>query len=230
MRGLACQRPYDEGEPFQRRCRGQHDTVQPQAIDHASDDCIATIGRGGDPQSQRSIDRTSARSKARRPRYASTSARCSRSVVARRIIGEVLGTATDLVGEQRQHGGRHRFTRQQASSQVAEVAELHRISEPLRPAPATRSVRRHRDRGCRAVRSLPDRAADRRSRCAGRGRVWFWTASTSCSSRNRKATLFTERRPQDRLCDIIVIDRRATPLRHADGRLCDNADRSRAGV
>ena len=47
MRRLSCLRPHDEGEPFQRRCRRQHDPVEPQAIDHASDNSPAPIGRGG---------------------------------------------------------------------------------------------------------------------------------------------------------------------------------------
>ena len=53
MRGLACLRPHDEGKSFQRRCRRQHDPVKPQAIDHAADDRIAPISRGGDLRSQR---------------------------------------------------------------------------------------------------------------------------------------------------------------------------------
>ena len=120
MRGLACLRPHDEGEPFQRRCRRQHDPVEPQAIDHAGDDCIATIGRGGDLRSQRqhrshfcSVEGTQTEIRF------NLGAMLAQRRRTRRIVGEVLGTATDLVGEQRQHGGRHRFTRQQASSRVA---------------------------------------------------------------------------------------------------------------
>lgn len=48
MGNLARPRPYDEREPFQRRCRRQHDPVCPQAIHHADNDRLAPVGRGGD--------------------------------------------------------------------------------------------------------------------------------------------------------------------------------------
>ena len=111
---------------------------------------------------------------------------------------------------------------------MAQVAEIHRIPEQVRPAPATRDLSEIIgtevvERSFLIGRRIEDRAS------LG-GAHMFWTASASCSSRNRKATLFMERRPQDGLCDIIAIYRRAMPLRHADGRICDNADRLRAGV
>lgn len=59
---------------------------------------------------------------------------------ASRIVGEVVGSAIDLVGEQLQHGGRHRLTRQQRTPRMAQVAELHRLSEPVRSAPAPRHL------------------------------------------------------------------------------------------
>ena len=47
MRGLARLRQHDVGEPLQRRCREQHDPVEPQAINYAADERLAPVGRGG---------------------------------------------------------------------------------------------------------------------------------------------------------------------------------------
>ena len=45
--------PHNEREPFQRRCRRQHDPIRPKAIDHPGGYRFAPIGRGGDLRSQR---------------------------------------------------------------------------------------------------------------------------------------------------------------------------------
>lgn len=57
------------------------------------------------------------------------------------IVGEVVGHAPDLVGEQREYGVGHRFARQQPAAGMTQVAELHRIAGPVSPAPASRHLR-----------------------------------------------------------------------------------------
>lgn len=142
MRRLACLRPYNKGEPFQRRCRRQHYPVTPQAIDHAGDDRLAPIGRGRDLRSQRQhrphVDPVKG---AQTEIYFDLRAMLAQRRRACGIIGKVLNPATDLVGKQRQHSCGHRLIGQQTSSRMAQVAELQRIAEPVRPAPATGYLR-----------------------------------------------------------------------------------------
>lgn len=51
------------------------------------------------------------------------------------IAGEVGGIASDLTGEQVQHRVGHRLTRHQCASGMTEIAELHRMADPVRTSP-----------------------------------------------------------------------------------------------
>lgn len=142
MSGLARPCPHDKREPFQRRWCRQHDPVCAQAIDHAGDNRLAPVGRGGDLRSQRQH-----RSHVHSRKGTQTEQGFDFGTVfaqrrgAHGIAGEVVGRAPDLLGEQLEYGVGHRLTHQQPAAGMTQVAKLHRVADPVGPAPTSRHLR-----------------------------------------------------------------------------------------